>query len=218
MKTSDALNEISTALAKAQGEISNPAKDAQNPHFRSHYADLASGINAIREALSRNGLAYIQGTRIDGELLVVDTRITHSSGQWMESEYPACRFPAKPQEVGSALTYARRYSLFAIVGIAGEDDDGQAANQTETPAQARRVPTPPKPPVIPGEIFDTETSQITRDVLIEAITMANTLDELSAWFELEKHNIKKLREADKQAVMAELDSTEQALKGKAKAA
>jgi hypothetical protein len=218
MKTSDSINEISTALAKAQGEISNPSKEAENPHFRSHYADLSAGINAVREGLSTNGIGFVQATRLDGDVLMLDTRLTHASGQWIESEFPVCRFPMKPQEVGSAMTYARRYALFAIIGIAGEDDDGNAANASGDIPAKKRAPTPPKPPAVPSDVFDTETSQITRDVLIEAITMADTLDELSAWFEVEKHKIKKLREADKQAVMAELDSTEQSLKGKAKAA
>ena len=134
MKKSEQTNEISAALAKAQGIMNNPERTANNPHFRSKYADLGTGISAIRAGLSANGIAYIQATRIDGDVLVLDTRLTHSSDQWFECEWPVCKLPAQPQMIGSALTYARRYSLFTMVGIAGEDDDGNAANAQQTPA------------------------------------------------------------------------------------
>ena len=134
MKTSTATNEISAALAKAQGLINNPGKTAKNPHFKSSYADLSAGINAIREGLSANGIAVVQSPRMEGELMMLDTRITHSSDQWFECEWPVVKLPAPPQQIGSALTYARRYSLFSLVGIAGEDDDGNAANSAPTPA------------------------------------------------------------------------------------
>jgi ERF superfamily len=207
MKTSEAINEISAALAKAQGEIANPAKDAQNPHFRSSYADLASGVNAIRSPLAKHGLAYLQATRLDGEILMVDTRISHVSGQWIESEFPACRFPAKPQEVGSALTYARRYALFALIGIAGEDDDGNAANANETPAR--------KPPVKPaGEFFDVDTSQVTRDTILFAIDLCSSEDELRKLWMEQAPNIKKLHAADREAVESVKEDKKMALKAK----
>lgn len=214
MATSEAINEISTALAKAQGEIANPAKESQNPHFKSHYADLSSGINAIRTALSANGIAFTQLTRLSGDVLMVDTRLSHSSGQWIESEFPACRFPAKPQEVGSALTYARRYALFAIIGIAGEDDDGEAANKSETPAPARRAPPPPPRPVVDTSL---EASQAARDAMLEDLSAITTDVELSDWFAKAKPAIDKLHEADKQAVRDAYADTKQALKGKAAA-
>lgn len=212
MRTSDQINEISAALAKAQGEITNPAKEAQNPHFRSSYADLSSGINAIRSALSANGIAYIQSTRLDGEVLLVDTRLTHTSGQWLESEFPACRFPSKPQEVGSAVTYARRYSLFAIVGIAGEDDDGNAANASETPAQTRRIPTPPKPPA--QKCFTEDESHLARDMLISALDMAQTVDDLAKWQADNMATIGKLLEEDRLAVREAYGDIRQALQGR----
>ena len=127
MKSSEQTNEISAALAKAQGAINNPGKKATNPHFNSQYADLSGGINAIREGMSANGLAVIQAPRVEGDVLMLDTRLTHSSGQWVECEYPVCKFPIQPQVMGAAMTYARRYCLFSIVGIAGEDDDGNTA-------------------------------------------------------------------------------------------
>ncbi len=142
MKSSEHTNEISAALAKAQGIINNPGKGKENPHFKSQYADLSGGINAIREGLSSNGVAYIQATRVEGDVLMLDTRLTHSSGQWIECEYPVCKFPAQPQIMGSSMTYARRYSLFSLVGIAGEDDDGNAASKAEVHAPAPALITP----------------------------------------------------------------------------
>lgn len=128
MKCSDETNELYAALAKAQGAINNPTKGALNPHFKSRYADLSDGLNAVRAGLADNGLAVVQATRTCLATLMLDTRLGHSSGQWIESEFPVIALPAAPQPIGSALTYARRYSLFAIVGIAGDDDDGNAAS------------------------------------------------------------------------------------------
>jgi len=216
MKTSELTNEISAALAKAQGEISNPTKDKENPAFKrgdkvSTYADLASGINAIREPLAKNGIAVIQTERMEGDILFVDTRMTHASGQWIEGEYPVCRFPARPQEVLACLTYARRGSLFAMVGIAGDDDDGNEANKHEIPERPKRVPTPPKPP---SDTFDQDTSQTTRDQLVEDIKAIFALEDLQAWFTKHKQIIAKLLQADKAVVLEELDAAETALKGK----
>ena len=148
MKTSDATNEIAAALAKAQGVINNPGKKSENPHFKSSYADLSAGINAIREGLSANAIAVIQATRIDGDVMMLDTRLSHSSGQWIEAEFPVCKFPSAPQVTGSALTYARRYSLFGMVGIAGEDDDGNAAKDAKVEAPRIALVTPEQVDVI----------------------------------------------------------------------
>jgi hypothetical protein len=134
---SEAINEISAALAKAQGQIEGASKGKVNPAFKSKYADLASIWDACREPLSANGLAVLQipNETADGMMLV--TMITHSSGQWFRSSYPVRPVQATPQGLGSALTYSRRYSLMAMVGIAPEDDDGEAAmgrgNQEQRP-------------------------------------------------------------------------------------
>lgn len=141
MRTSETIGKISDALSKAQAILKNPGKDAVNPHFRNSYATLDAGLNICREALSKHQIALIQATRIEGDILILETRLTHSSGEWLEAEYPVCRFPAKPQEMGSAMTYAKRYALFSFVGIAGEDDDdGNAANNTTVSAPARVTP------------------------------------------------------------------------------
>jgi hypothetical protein len=124
---------IAEALARAQGEIRNPARNAENPHFKSKYANLADGIIAIREALSKHGIAYVQTTRVDGGVLYLTTALIHAvSGDSIESEWPVGAFEKlTPQQMGSALTYARRYSLFGMVGISGadDDDDGNAASE-----------------------------------------------------------------------------------------
>lgn len=128
MKTSETTKGLSDALVKALAAISNPAKDATNPHFKSKYATLDTGLNVIREALTKAGIAFSQTTRMEGDLMMLDTRLMFGN-EFIEGEYPVIKFPARQQEIGSSLTYARRYSLFAAVGVAGEDDDdGNEAN------------------------------------------------------------------------------------------
>jgi len=122
MKTSEQINELAAALAKAQAEIENPTKNTTNSHFKSRYADLAGGLTTIRPTLAKHGLAVTQLTSADGDMITLHTRLMHASGQWLEATYPVCRL-GKHQEMGSALTYARRYALFAAIGVAGEDDD-----------------------------------------------------------------------------------------------
>lgn len=140
MRTSEAINEISLDLSKAQAVIVNPAKDGNNPHFRSKYATLDTGLNIVRECMSKHNISVVQATRVEGNVLMLDTRLAHKSGQWIEAEYPVCAFPAKQQEMGSALTYSRRYSLFSLVGIAGEEDDDGNAAVTATQAPKRDKP------------------------------------------------------------------------------
>jgi hypothetical protein len=129
MFQSENINELAAALSKAQGEISPAIKDNVNPHFKSKYADLNSVWNACRQPLSKNGLAIIQTMGHDdkGHLQLITT-LVHSSGQWIKSHLPIVTQKNDAQGIGSALTYMRRYSLSAIVGIApDEDDDGESA-------------------------------------------------------------------------------------------
>jgi ERF superfamily len=118
MNTSDQIDELAAALAKAQGMMENAVMNRINPHFKSKYADLAAIRDVSREPLSANGLAIVQ-TIGDG---VLHTRLLHTSGQWIASEHPL-PMSGRPQEIGSALTYARRYSLSALIGIATDEDD-----------------------------------------------------------------------------------------------
>lgn len=123
MQSSEEINEIAAALAKAQGIIKNPAKTRENPHFRSAYADLATGLNGIRPALSAQGIAIVQATDINRDGVVLVTRLIHTSGQYIGCMYPVAASSADHQKLGAALTYSRRQSIFALVGVAGEDED-----------------------------------------------------------------------------------------------
>lgn len=129
LKTSDEIGELAKALANAHKDFKPVLKDASNPFFKSKYADLAGVIEATSEALSKNGLALIQSPRLGLNRIAVTTLLAHSSGQWLRDdlELPLSKFDA--QGAGSAITYARRYAYQAIVGVAAEDDDGNAASQ-----------------------------------------------------------------------------------------
>ena len=145
MNTSEQINELATALAKAQGEITGALKDSANPFFKSKYADLASCWDACRGPLSRNGLSVLQPAESDDGGVTVTTTLLHSSGQWVRS---ALRLQPKdwsPQGVGSAISYGRRYGLTAMIGIAQVDDDGNAASGKVTYGAQPAYDAPHKP-------------------------------------------------------------------------
>src|SRR6266511_5598734 len=134
-RSSDTIATIAAALAKAQVELTNPEKSLvatiRSPFPREadrtfRYAPLSSGLDIVRKSLGRHEIATIQATGIDKEagLLRLTTVLAHSSGEWISSEWPVCQISdiASAQRMGAALTYARRYALFTLVGIAGEDD------------------------------------------------------------------------------------------------
>lgn len=185
MKTSDQINEIAAALAKAQAEIKNAVMNRTNPHFKSKYADLASVRDAVTGPLSANGIAIVQATNEAGDKLVVDTRLIHSSGQWVESSYPIFNDTNKPQAMASSLSYARRYSISSICGIASEDDDGNEANEhgqkspetrNMTGTQgARKAPARPE-----------------FDMLQREMRATKTADALAEWASLRKGDIDRL--------------------------
>ena len=138
MRTSDNLNELAPALAKAQGQMESAKKDSTNPHFRSKYADLAAVVEAIKKPLADNGLSYLQGFGWDEHgALIVRTRLLHASGQWVESELRVRPVKDDPQGVGSAVSYGRRYALQSLVGLTADDDDGNASSNN--PNQPRKV-------------------------------------------------------------------------------
>lgn len=128
MNQSESIKELATALAKAQGKISHATKESKNPHFNSKYADLASVLDACREPLSENGLSVCQlPSKSDGAWILI-TRLIHSSGEWIQGEVPILSSKQDAQGFGSGMTYARRYGLASVVGIAQDDDDGNAAS------------------------------------------------------------------------------------------
>ena len=128
MNRSDSIKEIAGALAKAQGAIQAAKKDSENPHFKAKYADLASVWAACREQLSSNGIAVVQapGECSDGRVWL-ETMLLHSSGEWISELLSIPLAKVDAHGFGSALTYARRYALAAMVGVAPDDDDGNAA-------------------------------------------------------------------------------------------
>lgn len=132
MTHSEQINEIAGALAKAQGAIRGAAKDSLNPHFKNRYADLASVWEACREQLAANGIAVVQAPGAEGATVSVETLLVHSSGQWFKDALSTLAADARAQSIGSAITYLRRYALAAMVGVAPEDDDGEAAEGRET--------------------------------------------------------------------------------------
>jgi hypothetical protein len=129
------MDKIASALVKAQKAFGPALKTATNPHFRSRYADLSACVEAVIEGLNGAGIALVQRTSADTIGVTVETVFIHESGEMLECgklHVPAVKHDA--QGFGSALTYARRYSLMAACGIAPEDDDGNAA--------ARKGPKP----------------------------------------------------------------------------
>jgi len=211
-RSSETIGAIAAALAKAQAELTNPEKslvatirgrDSREGERSFRYAPLSSGLEIVRKALGQHEIATIQRTEIDKEagLIHLTTVLAHSSGEWMSSDWPVCAIAEAnaPQRMGAALTYARRYALFTLVGIAGEDDldapdlaitprsgaspEGAAgtsapwpsARSGSEPAQAlphKRAPTPPKPILAP------EGSATCRDQLVSEIGAAATADDM----------------------------------------
>jgi ERF superfamily len=162
---SDQINELASALAKAQAKIKGAVKDSANPFFKSSYADLQSVWDAIREPLSSNGLAVIQTTATNpaGGLDLVTT-LAHSSGQWIEGRFPILPLKNEPQAVGSATSYARRYSLASIVGVYQTDDDGEQAQARPYVSKHDSKPAPHpgqlKPVSAPAPVAATPAPQV----------------------------------------------------------
>ena len=145
MNTSDSLKELGAALAAAQAEMTGAKRDSENPFFKSKYADLASVREACLPALNKHGLSVCQLPRLvsggEGAWIVeVETLLLHSSGEWLRDTIAVPVTKADAQGVGSAITYARRYALGALAGVASEDDDGNAASKPAPPKVVKRAP------------------------------------------------------------------------------
>jgi len=169
---SPTIAELATALAKAQAKIKHASRSSLNPFYNSRYAELAAVIDACRAALAENGLSVIQYT--EGDRLY--TMLLHTSGEWIRGYIdlrPMRQVSGKgweeshdPQSYGSCITYARRYTLAAMVGVATEDDDGNAASGRTTAIAAVEAPAPSS--------LD--------DKILAAFDAAKTVDELkSIW-------------------------------------
>lgn len=213
------MKQISAAFVKAKRSFGPALKDKTNPAFRSKYADLGACLEAVEDALLENGIALLQETFEDPSGVTVETVFLHESGE--ERRCGKLHVPASkqdPQGYGSALTYARRYSLMAACGIAPEDDDGNAASKTK--AAAPRIPatakadesgmTPERRKLIENaakcavDAFDkgneVEAYEFVSDI-------AETEEKLYLWNYLHPHSalrasLKKLAQADKTPITA----------------
>jgi hypothetical protein len=209
-RSSETIGNISGALAKAQVELTNPEKSLlatiRSPFPREadrtfRYAPLSSGLDIVRKTLGRHEISAIQSTSIDNEagLLRLTTVLAHSSGEWVSSEWPVCRITdiASAQRMGAALTYARRYGLFTLVGIAGEDDldasdlGTDPAPSAEPPrmlrqsngqtASARPAPNRSRPEASARSVLGDQLSASLRESLIEQLASINSADEAATW-------------------------------------
>lgn len=142
--TSPTIASLAKALSAAQGEVEGAVKGRKNDHFHSKYADLAAVWDACREALTKHGLAVIQspGPCADGRMEMT-TMLAHASGEWMRGTLTIPLGKADAHGYGSAVTYSRRFALAAFVGVAPEDDDGNAA--AASAPRVQRVAPPEMP-------------------------------------------------------------------------
>jgi hypothetical protein len=198
--SSETVGAIFAALSKAQAQIQNPTKNAVNPHFKSKYTTLDEGLNVAREALTAVGLCIHQRTFMEGNLVMLETILGHTSGEWLSSYYPVIAAPFKPQDGISSLTYARRAALFAAVGIAGEDDDGNAANK------AGLIEAPPK-----KEEPKIDVDQLYKDMK-EDLNLCATIGDLDDWAELYRPQKNLLKKAQQVEITSNFNSIKEKFK------
>ena len=172
------MKNIATALVKAQREFGPALKTSTNPHFRSKYADLSACIEAVIDGLNNNGIALLQPMHESDNGVTVETLFLHESGEMLSAgklHVPAAK--QDPQGYGSALTYARRYSLMAACGIAPEDDDGNAAKAPKRIEQQEASADP-------FASFTPQAAKTIRAVAASAIEHFSQGDELGAFEEV----------------------------------
>ncbi len=200
-RSSQSISAIASALAKAQIELSNPEKSLtatiRSPFPREadrtfRYASLASGLDIVRKKLGQHEIATIQTTSIDqnGQIHLT-TLLAHASGEWISSDWPVCSSSetAAPHRMGAALTYARRYALFALVGIAGEDDldapdtllGPPLPRSSDEDLRGRPSKPPSKPTIHKPPLLDIEASGELRDVLVTELRALKDNDALALW-------------------------------------
>src|SRR3982074_1861629 len=217
-RSSESIGTIAGALAKAQAELSNPEKSLtatiRSPFPREadrtfRYASLSSGLDIVRKALGKHEIATVQTTAIDKDsgFIQLTTVLAHSSGEWVSSDWRVCPVSetAAPHRMGAALTYARRYALFTLVGIAGEDDLdapdlGPAACSLPRPASPAGQSSRPRNgqssvPARPGgngsaaaankseppAVVDEEQSAVLRDRLLKTLALLASADLAETW-------------------------------------
>src|ERR1700688_3647021 len=206
-RSSETIGSIAGALAKAQAELANPEKaltaTIRSPFPREsdrtfRYASLSSGLDIVRKALGKHEIATVQTTAIDEAGLIRLTAVlAHSSGEWVSSDWPVCPVSetAAPHRMGAALTYARRYALFALVGIAGEDDldapdlltePSSALHAASGIRQSKQTANRPPngsvhKPLEKRPLLAAEPSAALRDLLIAEIADLRKSDDLALW-------------------------------------
>jgi len=169
---SETIGKLAEALAKAQGLIKHATKDGMNPHFKSPYATLASIWDAVRSALTTNGLSVMQTFDFaDDESPIIITTLAHSSGEWVSGQLKLKPTQNTPQGIGSAITYGRRYSLAAIVGVAPDDDDdgNDASVLSRTPQPEKTAMAARSGMIVPEQIKAIKNLCTIKGIAIENI-------------------------------------------------
>jgi len=131
MNKSESIKSLAVAMCKAQAEMGGAHKGANNPFFKSKYADLGAVVQAVKEPFANNGLSYVQFPINDGDKVGVETILMHDSGEWLMNSFTVKASKQDAQGAGSVITYCRRYGLQAVAGIPSEDDDGNGASKAE---------------------------------------------------------------------------------------
>jgi hypothetical protein len=198
MKQSDSIDKIIPAFIAFQSDMPSVPKDGNNPHFKSKYATLGAITEATRPHLAKHGLGFMQWmSNRDGVQLIV-TRIMHTSGQWMEDDgYILNPTKNDPQGMGSAVTYARRYTLGASLGIITEDDDD--GNKASEPVKQAPKPAPVKTLEEPD--WFTENGELNENGIKAAQSIASGME----WAKIEKYYL--ISKGTKQAVTDYIAST-----------
>jgi hypothetical protein len=148
MEQSQSIIELAKALSKMQGELTSVPKSSTNPFFKSKYADLDAVWDTIRKPLSSNGLSVIQTTYDQNDKIYLETMLLHTSGEWVKSYLPINAKESSPQAIGSAITYARRYAMSAMLGVSADEDDDAEGTTNHKPVQKESKPAE-KPTIEP---------------------------------------------------------------------
>ena len=190
LRTSEQCNEIFAALAEAQGKmptiekskegvVKGESKAGKAYQYSYKYADIADVLEAALPVLSQHKLAVVQPTMVSNGAIFVITRLCHASGQWLESEYPVATINGDHQKMGGAMTYARRYALCSLLGIAADEDtDGVGAEEQPKQAPARTQVTSGKREAPPEP---TDAERKTATIMIDTIRMAESEADLADW-------------------------------------
>jgi ERF superfamily len=239
-RSSESIAALAAALAKAQVLLTNPEKSLtatvgtdryDEPGRTFRYAPLSSGLDIVRKALGQHEIATLQTTAIDQatQAISLTTVLAHSSGEWIASDWPVCALTemATPRRMGAALTYARRYALFTLVGIAGEEDldapdlGGQPVTSERSLSKGtgsevgdskgkdvalgafsanRRRWSPPK------QLLEPDKSAVLRDQLVRELVALASTAEATAWAQRALGDKNTLRTADAAVVEAAFTS------------